>query len=151
DLDLRPVDAPGWDHRMFRLGGDLVIRLPSSAAYAPQVDKEQRWLPRLAANLPFAIPTPVASGRPALGYPWNWSVYRWIDGHVPRRPSAALVRALSAFLDALRRSPATDGPMPGEHNFHRGDGLIRYDEEVRRALLILEGRVRRDAVEKVWG
>jgi aminoglycoside phosphotransferase (APT) family kinase protein len=44
DLDVRPVEPSGWDNRTFRLGDELVARLPSDGAYAPQVEKEYRWL-----------------------------------------------------------------------------------------------------------
>jgi len=66
-------------------------------------------------------------GRPAEGYPWSWSVYRWLDG----MPAAAdliadlteFARSLAGFLAALRRIDATDGPPAGQHNFHRGAQL----------------------------
>jgi len=55
-LPLRPVAAGGNDHRMHRLGDELSVRLPSAPGYVPQVEKEQAWLPRLAAAVPLAIP-----------------------------------------------------------------------------------------------
>jgi aminoglycoside phosphotransferase (APT) family kinase protein len=76
------VSPQGWDNRTFRLGDELSVRLPSAAGYAPQVRKEQRWLPHLAAHLPVPIPEPVALGRPGLGYPFAWSVSGWLDGDV---------------------------------------------------------------------
>src|SRR5690349_10536575 len=48
DLPLRVPAHAGNDHRVFRLGEDLCVRLPSAPEYVPQVRKEQRWLPRLA-------------------------------------------------------------------------------------------------------
>ena len=45
-----------------------------------RLDKERRWLPRLAPLLPLAVPVPLAKGTPAAGYPWHWSVYRWLEG-----------------------------------------------------------------------
>ena len=44
--------------------------------YAQQVEKEQRWLPELAPQLPLPIPAPVAHGAPDGDYPFPWSVYR---------------------------------------------------------------------------
>jgi aminoglycoside phosphotransferase (APT) family kinase protein len=78
DLSIRPVKFGGWDNRTFHLGEDMAVRLPSSAGYALQVEKEHRWLPRLAPLLPLPIPIPLAMGAPANGYPWHWSVYRWL-------------------------------------------------------------------------
>jgi len=39
-LPLSRVLPGGWDNRTFRLGEDLLVRLPSAAAYAAQVEKE---------------------------------------------------------------------------------------------------------------
>src|SRR5664279_4166747 len=62
DLPIEPVELSGIDNRTFRLGEQLTVRLPSALGYALQVDKEQRWLPLLAAHLPLPIPTPVTRG-----------------------------------------------------------------------------------------
>jgi len=59
-LPVRPVDLDGWDNKTFRLGDRMAVRLPSADAYASQVEKEHRWLPRLAPQLPVAIPVPLA-------------------------------------------------------------------------------------------
>src|SRR3712207_4667561 len=80
DLPIRPVEHDGWDNTTFRLGEDMSVRLPSAAPYAPQVEKEHRWLPKLAPLLPLPIPTPLAKGAPADVYPFPWSVYRWLEG-----------------------------------------------------------------------
>lgn len=79
-LPVGPVDTSGWDNHTFRLGDAISVRLPSAERYAAQVAKEHAWLPRLAPGLPLAIPAPLAMGAPGEGYPWPWSVYRWIAG-----------------------------------------------------------------------
>ena len=58
----------------------MLVRMPSAAEYAAKVEIEQRWLPILAPLLPVQIPIPIEMGKPGNGYPWNWSVYRWIEG-----------------------------------------------------------------------
>jgi aminoglycoside phosphotransferase (APT) family kinase protein len=80
ELPIRRVAPFGWDNRAFRLSDSMVVSPPGGAEYAEQVAKEQRWLPHLTASLPLAIPIPRALGQPAADYPWNWSVYRWLDG-----------------------------------------------------------------------
>ncbi|MGW5673413.1 phosphotransferase, partial [Micromonospora sp. NPDC003776] len=80
DLPVRPVATDGWDNRTFHLGDDMTVRLPSAAGYVPQVDKEDRWLPVLAPALPLEVPVPLARGEPGEGYPYPWSVRRWIEG-----------------------------------------------------------------------
>ena len=79
-LPLKRVCSAGTDHALYRLGTELVVRLPRIPGAAGQVSQEQQWLPRLAPFLPLAIPEPVAQGQPGEGYPWSWSVYRWLEG-----------------------------------------------------------------------
>jgi aminoglycoside phosphotransferase (APT) family kinase protein len=79
-LSIEPIAFGGWDNRTFQLGHDMTVRLPSAAAYSAQVEKEHHWLPRLGPFLPLPIPTPLAMGVPAAGYPWHCSIYRWLKG-----------------------------------------------------------------------
>ena len=80
DLPLDPFNSSGTENAIYRLGVDMFVRLPLGDWAIQQVGKEQRWLPFLAPHLPLSIPTPLAFGLPAEGYPWHWSVYRWIKG-----------------------------------------------------------------------
>jgi aminoglycoside phosphotransferase (APT) family kinase protein len=153
-LPVAPVPLDGWDNRTFRLGSDLSLRLPSGDWYALQVDKEQTWLPRLARHLPLPIPQPVARGEPGEGYPYPWSVYRWLEGEpassAPIADPVALATALASFLAALQRASAAGGPAPGRHNFFRGAPLATYAEETSRALEALGDAVATDAARRVF-
>ena len=154
DLPIRPVDFGGWDNRTFHLGEQMTVRLPSAAGYALQVEKEQRWLPRLAPLLPLPIPVPLAMGQPGDGYPWHWSVYRWLDGETATIERIADLRQfaidLAHFLVALHQIDATGGPPPGPHNFYRGGPLTVYDAETRQAIAALDGTIDTDAATEVW-
>jgi aminoglycoside phosphotransferase (APT) family kinase protein len=144
NLPIRPVEISGWDNRTFRLGENMSVRLPSAERYAAQVEKEHRWLPRLAPHLPLPIPVPLAMGFPAKGYPWHWSVYPWLDGENAAIERIAapcrFARALAQFLAALQRVDPAGGPPPGPHNFYRGGPLTVYDAETRRAIATLAGK-----------
>lgn len=144
-LDIEPVRDPGWDNVTFRLGEDLLVRLPSAAEYALAVEKEQQWLPRLAPHLPLSVPSVRGLGVPGAGYPFPWSVYGWIDGSTPSRAEVAgqahLVDQLAGFLLALRSIDPGDGPQPGVHNWYRGATLITYHATARRALEALAGHI----------
>jgi len=132
----------------------MVVRLPRAAIYAVQVEKEHRWLPQLAPLLPLQIPKPLAMGEPAEGYPWKWSVYRWIEGeaaapeHIGNLSDFAT--GLAEFLVALQRIDPMDGPRSGPHNFHRGGSLMTYDVETREAIDILKGKLDTEAATAVW-
>jgi aminoglycoside phosphotransferase (APT) family kinase protein len=154
DLPIAAVEFDGWDNRTFRLGSELTVRLPSGDWYAQQVDKEQRWLPVLAPQLPLQIPTPAARGEPDAGFPYAWSVYRWLDGELaskaPIGDLTAFAATLAAFLNALRSVDATDGPAPGQHNFFRGGPLATYEDEALQAIDKLGDEIPRDAVMRAW-
>jgi aminoglycoside phosphotransferase (APT) family kinase protein len=154
DLPITPVEYGGWDNRTFHLGADMSVRLPSAAGYAAQVDKEQRWLPQLAPHLPLRIPVPLARGVPGAGYPWPWSVYRWLDGESaligPIVDLRQLAATLAQFLAALQRIDPRDGPPPGPHNFYRGAPLAVYDTETRQAIAALADQIDADAMTAVW-
>ncbi|SCG55260.1 aminoglycoside phosphotransferase family protein [Micromonospora halophytica] len=138
-LPIVAVSPQGWDNRTFRLGDELTVRLPSAEGYAHQIFKESRWLPFLATHLPVAVPMPIELGRPALGYPFAWSVNRWLDGEVlsraPVADMAALATDLASFLVDLRAVPAEDdAPRPGPDTAHRGGSFAHYALEARTVL-----------------
>ena len=80
ELPIVAVDSAGTDNALFRLGEDMVVRLPRIPGAVEQVAKEQRWLPVLAPHLPLAVSAPIGAGVPGSGYPWPWSINRWIPG-----------------------------------------------------------------------
>lgn len=153
-LPVEPVARSGWDNHTFRLGDQLLIRLPSAEAYALAVEKETRWLPALAPLLSHPIPVPVGRGRPGEGYPYSWSVYEWIEGERAARPSiidqAAFAADLAGFVLSLRAAPAGDGPRPGLHNWYRGGTLRVYDDTATRAIAELAGRIDGGLVAEAW-
>lgn len=154
DLPIKSVEPGGWDNRTFHLGAHMTVRLPSAARYALQVEKEHRWLPKLAPLLPLPIPVPLAKGVPADGYPWRWSVYRWLEGETAIVQRIADLRRfateLARFLNDLQRIHPAGGPPPGRHNFFRGGPLAVYDDETRQALAALDGEIDIDAASEVW-
>jgi aminoglycoside phosphotransferase (APT) family kinase protein len=153
-LPVRRVDADGIDNSTFRLGDTMSVRMPNGDWYSRQVDKEQRWLPLLAPHLPQPIPVPLAQGAPGCGYPWPWSVYRWIDGQpMITRPVTDLTQFAADtadFLTALHALESAGGPGPGEHNWYRGGPLLHYDAEARAALGALHGHIDTAAAADVW-
>lgn len=56
-------------------------------------------------------------GRPEYGYPWKWSIYRWLDGETVTSAGivdlTGLAIDLANFLTALHKIDAADGPPPG--------------------------------------
>lgn len=151
DLPLRRVRSIGTDNALYRLGSDLVVRLPrtpwSSAEAADQ--REETWLPRLAPHLPVPTPVPVAIGRPGQGYPWRWSVSPWLRGKNPVVGQLAypdrLARDLAAFVSALHAIA-----LPGGPEASRGGPLLERDSETRAAIAALGEEIDQAAVSGLW-
>ena len=106
----------GWDNKQYRLGDDLVVRLPRRALAAPLIEHEQRWLPVLAPRLPLPVPVPVRVGQPGCGFPWAWSISRWFPGDSVARLDAlvesdVIAQQLAEFLAALHQPAPADAPI----------------------------------------
>lgn len=154
ELPIERVVHSGTDNAIYRLGGDMVVRMPRREKTGEQVEKEVRWLPRFAPHLPLAIPVSLAVGDPGEGYPWRWLIAPWLKGddasaeHLRDLREAAL--DLAAFIQALQRIDATGGPRPGRHNFFRGVPLAARDDYTRDAIARSEALVDTAAVTAAW-
>jgi aminoglycoside phosphotransferase (APT) family kinase protein len=153
DLPVSPVPSSGTDNALYRLGDDMVVRLPRIHWAVDQVDKELLWLPKLAPHLPLAIPHPLALGEPAEGYPWNWSIYQWLNGEQATLdrladPHQAAVD-LANFIIALQQIDPEGGPDAKMHNL-RGAPLATRDAGTREAMAALHGMIDVDAATAVW-
>jgi aminoglycoside phosphotransferase (APT) family kinase protein len=153
DLAGRPlarVEPWGTDNAIWRLGDDLVVRLPRVERAAGQVDLEAEWLPRLAPHLPVTIPEPVAVGEPDHGYPCRWAVHRWVPGELAAferfDEPARFARDLAAVVRALGEVPIDGAPSA----VNRARPLAEYDAATRwgieRAAHLIDG----DAAVAVW-
>ena len=147
-LELVEV-AFGWDNVIFRLGEDLLVRLPRRAVAAELVLNEQRWLPLLAPRLPLPIPVPLRFGVAGRGFPWAWSVCSWFAGETAAEAPLGLERAareLGAFLTALHTSAPADAPA----NPVRGGALAGRDEALNERVGALGDAVEAEAVHACW-
>ena len=154
ELLIKPVASSGWDNRTFHLGKNMTIRLPSKAEYAPQVEKEQYWLPELALHLPLAIPQPIAMGKPTSEYPWHWSIYQWIDGSSVTNTRLTdlnlFAKSLAEFLKALQKCDVSGAPPAGPENFYRGSNLSVYDSATQKAIMQIKDRNLSKTLSAIW-
>lgn len=160
DLPVTPVPVSGMDNATFRLGDELSVRMPRFERWAEQVEREHRWLPFLAPHLPMPVSMPVAKGGPGAGYPFSWSVCRWLDGdavagrELTDPEQAAL--DLAEFIAALQKADPADGPGPRASNAFRGVPMgdprdsIAVESRVRPKIEALEGMVDTGRATAVW-
>jgi aminoglycoside phosphotransferase (APT) family kinase protein len=153
DLPIERVPSTGTDNALYRLGDDMVVRLPLRPSSVGPATKEYRWLPVLAPHLPLEIPVPLARADPTDGYPWPWSVYRWCEGEDATQGLGDLRQSafdLAGFIAALHSLDPDGGPEPGADNFWRGVPLRTRDRDTRRAIGALHGLVDTAAVTAAW-
>ena len=140
-LPLRKLGAFGSSNRQFRLGNELLVRLPRQPGGGAAIEKEERWTPIIGSHLPVAVPEFVGSGEPAFGYSERWSIVRWLDGEHPKVCSptepatvkrSQLADDLATVILALRSTdvPQTALMEPNLQNY-RGRALEEYDEPMR--------------------
>jgi aminoglycoside phosphotransferase (APT) family kinase protein len=160
ELPVAPVDLSGMDNATYRLSEEMSVRLPRLPRWRGQVEREQRWLPWLAPRLPLPVPVPLAQGVPAEGYPFPWSVYRWLDGENadldriadPRRTATELAE----FFTALQGLDPTGGPPPEASNGFRGVPMgderdsPAVETRIRPRIAALEGLADTAAVTAMW-
>ena len=134
-LPLEAIDA-GFDNAIYRLGDRLAVRLPRRSIAAALIEREQAWLPGLAARLPLPVPAPVRVGAPGAGYPWRWSVVPWLAGEAAdlAPPAASQAPVLGRFLARLHGPAPADAPR----NPFRGVALAQRADAVAERMARLE-------------
>jgi aminoglycoside phosphotransferase (APT) family kinase protein len=137
NLLIVDVEKQGHDNRTYRLGEQMLIRMPTAADYALKVPKEQELLPGLANRLSVSIPAPIKMGKPSTDYPYPFSIYKWLPGKsinlltLTEQEKEQLAFDLSKFLKELQAIMDIKGPEPGQHNWWRGDHVSVYDKGAR--------------------
>ncbi|MFF2274510.1 aminoglycoside phosphotransferase family protein [Agromyces sp. NPDC058126] len=121
----------GTDNRMFRLGDELLVRMPRTSDKAASLRKEREWVPRLAPRLTLRVPTTEFAGAPSADYPAEWSVVRWIDGAVPEARNvddwSAFGADLAGFVRELHSIELMGASRDGELSWYRGGSLRDAD------------------------
>ena len=149
-LPLVRVEPWGTDNAVWRLGEDLVVRLPRIHWAVGQVDLETTWLPKLAPLLPVATPEPIATGEPDDTYPWRWGVFRWLSG-VPAGPATigdpiAFALDLAAVVRSLGQIPADGAPAAR----NRARPIAEYNDVTLLMIDHVSGLIDAVAARQVW-
>lgn len=140
-LPLRKLGVSGSSNIQFRLGEDLLVRLPRLPGGGAVIKKEEHWTPIIGSHLPVAVPEFVGSGEPALGYSEQWSIVRWLDGEhplvcystdPPTAKRSQLATELAGMVLALRSIDVPQVAAADEQLCnYRGRALVEYDDQMR--------------------
>ena len=137
-LPVRRLSASGSSNSLFRLGDELLVRVPRQPGGSATILKEARWLPYLEDALPAGVPEIVAVGEPAHGYPEHWSVVRWVDGEHPTAAASGtgsrnlLACDLAAVVRALHELDVPpEARKDAALRWYRGEPLSAIDSDIR--------------------
>ena len=163
-LALRRLDETGSTNALFRLGDELLVRLPLQPGNGAAIEAEQRWSDVFRSRMPVAIPRTLAVGRPGSGYPERWSILGWLPGERPSAyqpgqvaapPRSRLAAELAVVIQAIRSAPLTAGDIrdPSLRGY-RGGTLAEFDRSVRGYLDDCRGNpeldVDLDLAQQIW-
>ncbi|OJV16125.1 MAG: acetyltransferase [Alphaproteobacteria bacterium 33-17] len=156
NLTITEVEKQGHDNRTYRLGDDMLIRMPTAEEYALKVSIEQELLPKLAPFLSVSIPAPIKMGRPSNDYPYAFSIYKWLPGkslnfmNLSTEEKEVLAFDLAKFLKELQAIKGVPELAPGQHNWWRGDHVSVYDKNAREQISKLVGIIDDEKAMKLW-
>lgn len=154
NLELSPVISSGTDNALFRLGKELVVRIPriewSPGSNTYGINKEYLWVPQLAKHLKTSISEPVFKGNATEFYPWPWTITKWNEGHNPEfekeNEYEQLAVDLAQFLNELQ-SIHLQGSAPLSR---RGVHLNNIDKETKQAIKALEQDMDTHTLAALW-
>lgn len=155
-LPITSVEKQGHDNRTYRLGEGLLIRMPTAESYALKVPKEQELLPKIAPHLSVNISMPIKMGDPSEDYPYQFSIYKWLDGksanflHINDQVLEYIALELANFLKELHSINNIEGPGPGQHNWWRGGCVDVYDKGARAQITNLADMLDTNKAMDLW-
>ncbi len=139
---IRRLPTSGSSNVLFRLGDDLLVRLPRQPGGSITIDKETQYLPLIASSVSVPLPTVIAVGEPDLGYSERWSVVRWIDGRQPAVPvpagpdGARLAEDLARVVAELHAVPVPQAArVDPALTWYRAGPVRAIDADIRQDLV----------------
>ncbi len=149
DLELRFL-ASGWDNDMWRLGSELVVRLPLHREADVLIGHEIDWVAVASSSVTTLVPQLVRVGEPSRPFSYRWLVMSWIDGTTlaasDEVESAAVARDLGRFLRELHR----DAPANAPTNRYRGILFAERVELFERHLSLLRNVVDESIASEIF-
>jgi aminoglycoside phosphotransferase (APT) family kinase protein len=150
-LPVRSVATQGTSCVSYRLGDDMVIRLPrvpGEGGLGPML--EQGVLAQMAPSLPVEVPELLGLGQPAADYPNTWGVLHWIDGDITVEGQLTapdlLAADLAAFVTALWKVDLPGWPS----SYQRGRPLADLHDFTLGAIEHVRGTIDTGAARAIW-
>ncbi|MDH6228742.1 MULTISPECIES: aminoglycoside phosphotransferase family protein [Streptomyces] len=155
ELPVRACPSDGTDNALFRIGDDLVARLPllgdDPDGKLQDIRREIEAAARIAGATRVPTPRFAALGEPGQGYPLPWSVYHWIPGTTA---TAADVHDSTAFAEDLAAFVLDVRALDTEGRVFRGKGrgglLGGHDDYVASCLEKSRDLIDTPALARLW-
>jgi aminoglycoside phosphotransferase (APT) family kinase protein len=153
DLPCERLASSGTDNALYRIGDDLLLRLPRRGESVAATAKELEWLPHMQ-GLPLAVPKLRYRGTANIGQPVDFGIFDWLEGDLatPDRIADPFQAAddLAAFLHALHLKDTTGAPRSGPANHRRGVALDDLSTITLPAIEILADDIDSEAAHQLW-
>jgi aminoglycoside phosphotransferase (APT) family kinase protein len=153
DLPCERLSSSGTDNALYRLGNDLLLRLPRRRESVAATAKELDWLPHMQ-GLPLAVPNLRYRGTADLGQLVDFGIFDWLEGDLatPDRLTDPFQAAedLAVFLQALHAKDTTGAPRSGPANHRRGVALNELSAVTLPAIDILKDEIDTEAAHALW-
>jgi aminoglycoside phosphotransferase (APT) family kinase protein len=142
NLELRTTNDSGSSNALFRLGTNMLVRLPRQPGGGASIDKEASWLPFVSRRVTVDVPAVIHLGEPDLDYPERWAITTWLHGTRPSPPRSisgdnetdGLAKDLAQFLAELRGMEVPERTKDDETlSWYRGLPLWELDADFGKA------------------
>lgn len=155
-LEIKPVEIQGHDNYSFRLGSELIVRVPAALEYASKVPIEYRTLPEIAKCLSFPIPIPLHLGRESRVFPYPFLISTWLPGislnlmSKTKSEDVTFARNLAQFLKQLQSVTQVAEIKPALHNWYRGSHISVYDQQIRQQTKLIDDYIDTTRILTLW-
>lgn len=138
EIELKEIKqlGEGFDNTVIQINGQFVFRFPRRPIAVTLIQVENQLLPSIAGTFPLAIPEPIFFGKPSTLYPYPFTGYKMVKGHLPVEGSKAnkveSAKRFARFLKVLHSFPAERAMRLGV----QPDGMMRLDVSYRKKSLM---------------